>query len=69
MLFNCKVLRRKDFTVQPLVAGSGMGQDPNSPKNKNRSTLNGSNISIKRNLMGTRSAFGAATPILNLSPR
>jgi len=36
MLYNCKVLRRKDFTVQPLMQGSGMGFDPNSPKSKQR---------------------------------
>jgi hypothetical protein len=36
MLYNCKVLRRKDFTVQPLMQGSGMGFDPNSPKSKKK---------------------------------
>lgn len=25
MLFNCRVMRRKDFNVNPLMAGSGMG--------------------------------------------
>lgn len=57
MLVNCKVLRRKDFTVQPLAAGSG---HPDSPLNRNRLGKNGSimegssggNLSVKRNFAG-----------------
>ncbi len=61
MLLNCKVLRRKDFTVQPLVAGSGMGTDPNSPSNKSKrmaSFRKGEAIALQRSLLGTKSALG-----------
>lgn len=63
MLLNTKVIRRKDFTVQPLKAGQGMGKDPNSPTMKtiNASSFrpdNSDSISIKRNLIGgTKSAL------------
>jgi hypothetical protein len=63
MLLNTKVIRRKDFTVQPLKAGQGMGKDPNSPTMKNSSFGRESDsISIKRNLMGTKSALGGKVP-------
>ena len=61
MLLNTKVLRRKDFTVAPLKAGQGMGKDPNSPSNRNNVSFardNSGTISVKRNLMGTKSALG-----------
>ena len=35
MLFNCKVMRRKDFTVSPLKAGE-KSKDPGSPSNKSK---------------------------------
>ncbi len=38
MLQNCNVVRRKDFTVQPLVAGTGNGgQD--SPVNRQKTSM------------------------------
>ena len=35
MLFNCRVMRRKDFTVSPLKAGEKT-KDPGSPSNKSK---------------------------------
>lgn len=72
MLLNSKVIRRKDFTVQTLKAGSGMGVDPNSPTNKQKNVSFGSNsgsASIKRNLMGNKSALGYSdrSPILQFA--
>jgi hypothetical protein len=60
MLLNTKVLRRKDFTIMPLKAGQGMGKDPNSPKTKEKVSFareNSEAVSVKRNLMGTKSAL------------
>ena len=69
MLFNCKVMRRKDFTVSPLKAGEKT-KDPGSPSNK-------SHISaiarLKTNFNNTKSALDnsgrADSPIVEFSPR
>lgn len=64
MLLNTKVLRRKDFTINTLKAGDGMGKDPNSPSNKvsfERENRTNGGVSVKRNLMGTKSALGYST--------
>lgn len=69
MLFNCKVMRRKDFTVSPLKAGEKT-KDPSSPSN--RSKISGI-ARIKTNFNNTKSALGysgrAESPILDFSPR
>ncbi|TNV84739.1 hypothetical protein FGO68_gene16544 [Halteria grandinella] len=62
MLLQTKVIRRKDFTVQPLKAGAGMGKDPNSPSSPRGASF-GDSASLKRNLMGgTRSALSKVIP-------
>ena len=71
MLFNCRVMRRKDFTVSPLKAGEKT-KDPGSPSNKSK--ISGA-ARMKSNLMfnQTKSALGhsgrADSPILEFSPR
>jgi hypothetical protein len=69
MLFNCKVMRRKDFTVSPLKAGEKT-KGADSPSNKSK--ISGI-ARIKTNLNNTRSALGysgrAESPIMEFSPR
>ena len=70
MLFNCRVMRRKDFTVSPLKAGEKTKGDTNSPSNKSK--ISGA-ARIKTNFNNTKSALGysgrADSPILEFSPR
>lgn len=68
MLQNCRVMRRKDFTVSPLKAGDGNGKDPNSPSMRLK------NAKLKTSLAGTKSALeysqiGNDSPIMNFSVR
>ncbi len=68
MLQNCRVMRRKDFTVSPLKAGDGNGKDPNSPSMKLK------NARLKPSLAGTKSALeyshiGNDSPIVSFSVR
>jgi hypothetical protein len=70
MLFNCKVMRRKDFTVSPLKAGEKTKGDPGSPSNKSKFS---GVARVKTIFNNTKSALGysgrADSPILEFSPR
>lgn len=69
MLFNCRVMRRKDFTVSPIKPGERSGKDPNSPSMKSKAS--GGLAKLKSNLGGGKSVLGRAESpfILEFSPR